>query len=166
MEDKKQMTIIPRAPQGHTWESLMALALEEAQKAQQEDEIPVGALVVSEDGQILSKAHNLTRRNCDPTAHAEILALREAALKKRNFRLLNTFLIVTLEPCIMCLGALREARVAGVVFALKDKESGAICSRFDGLEIDLNTPKPWFMSGVCEEESLKLLQDFFAEKRK
>ncbi len=162
---EKKMQIIPSAPRGHTWQSLMHIALEEAKKAFFEDEVPVGAVIVNKEGEILATAHNLTRKLNDPTAHAEILALREAAKKVNNFRVLNAYLIVTLEPCIMCLGALREARIEGIIFAARDKEIGAVCSLIDGAELPLKSPKPWFMSGILEEESTKLLKDFFEEKR-
>ncbi len=164
-KSEKKMQIVPNPPQGHTWEALMQLALEEAQKAFLLDEVPVGAVVVAKNGQILARAHNLTRTNNDPSAHAEILALRQAAEKIKNFRILDSYLIVTLEPCIMCLGALREARIEGVVFAVRDKEAGAICSMIDGLELPLKSPKVWYMSNVCEEQARTLLRDFFEHKR-
>ncbi len=159
------MQIIPPPPKGYTWESLMCEALTEAEAAQKKDEVPVGAVIVSKQGEILAKAHNRTRIDTDSTAHAEIIAIRKACKKVKNFRLLDTFIVVTLEPCIMCLGAIREARITGIVFALHDKDVGAVCSCIDGTELILKSPKPWFMSGVCEEESRLLLQDFFKNKR-
>ena len=92
----------------------MELALQEAKKAGQIGEVPVGAVLVSENGEILSAAHNLTIKLVDPTAHAEILAIREAALNINNYRLLNTTLYVTVEPCIMCMGAIVHARIHGL----------------------------------------------------
>ncbi len=162
---ENKMQIIPSAPVGHSWESLMRMALAEAKKAFALNEVPVGALIVHKNGDILAKAHNLTRKNNDPTAHAEIVAIRQAAEKIKNFRLLDCCLIVTLEPCIMCLGALREARIEGIVFGARDSDIGAVCSFLEGTELSLKSPKPWFMSGVCEEECSLLLKDFFAFKR-
>ncbi len=160
-----RMQISPNAPAGYTWENLMLCALEEAKKAREEKEIPVGALIISAKGEILSRAHNLTRTLCDPTAHAEILAIRDASKKINNYRLLDCFLVVTLEPCIMCLGALREARISGIIFGAYDQQIGAIFSLIEGTELDLHSPKPWFMGGICENECKAILKDFFTERR-
>ncbi len=164
-QNQKKMQIIPNPPLGHSWESLMGMALEEAKKAFSEDEVPVGALIVHKNGEILAKAHNLTRKNNDPTAHAEIVAIRQASEKNNNFRLLDCYLLVTLEPCIMCLGALREARIEGIIFGARDSEVGAVCSLLEGCELDLKSPKPWFMSGICEDECALILKEFFETKR-
>ncbi len=109
----------------------MRLALQEAKKAGQFDEVPVGAVLVSEAGELLAAARNRTIELCDPTAHAEVIALREAAGKTRNYRLLNTTLYVTIEPCPMCMGALVHARVARLVFGAKDPKWGAAGSLYN-----------------------------------
>ena len=107
------------------------LALEEAKKAGQKDEVPVGAVVVTEKGKILSCAHNHAIGLCDSTAHAEILAMREAAAKEQNYRLLNTTLYVTVEPCVMCMGAIIHARISTVVFGAFDVKWGAAGSLYN-----------------------------------
>ena len=102
----------------------MKVALEEAHQAFTEDEVPIGAALVSE-GTVLARAHNMPIALNDPTAHAEILVLREASLRKNNYRLPNTILYVTVEPCLMCVGALLQARVAMVAFGAFDPKAGA-----------------------------------------
>ena len=109
----------------------MKLALNEAKKAGQENEVPVGAVLVSDSGQILSLAHNQVEKLSDPTAHAEILALRNGARKAFNHRLLNTTLYVTVEPCVMCMGAILHARVSKVVFGTYDPKWGAAGSLYN-----------------------------------
>ncbi|MDY6792534.1 MAG: tRNA adenosine(34) deaminase TadA [Thermodesulfobacteriota bacterium] len=141
------------------------LALEEAKKAGQKDEVPVGAVVVAEKGKILSSAHNQTIGLCDPTAHAEILAMRKAASKEQNYRLLNTTLYVTVEPCIMCMGAIIHARISTVVFGAFDAKWGAAGSLYN-LAIDPRLNHlPEIIPGICEEECKVLMQDFFRSKR-
>ncbi len=159
------MTISPPPPHGFTWENLMDIALEEARKACLNEEVPVGALIVTHEGKILAQAHNRTRTDNDPTAHAEIVAIRAAAKVLNNFRLTNAYLVVTLEPCLMCLGAIREARLDGIVFGAYDKEVGAVCSLIDGTELSLKSPKPWFMGGVRKDNCQNLLLNFFQNKR-
>ncbi len=160
-----KMQIIPDPPSGYTWEKLMQLALKEANKAKNAEEIPVGALIVHKNGEILASAHNKSRSDFDPTAHAEIVALRQAGQKKKNFRLLDCYIVVTLEPCIMCLGAIREARLEGIIFGAYDKAEGAVCSLLEGTELPLNTHKSWFMGGIEEEKCKEILVDFFKERR-
>lgn len=144
---------------------MMGIALNEAIKAGQKEEIPVGAVIVSETGDILSRAHNQTITLCDPTAHAEILSLREAAMKVQNYRLLNTTLYVTIEPCIMCMGAIIHARVSRVVFGAKDRKWGAAGSLYNfAKDAGLNHCAE-IVSGVCEEACRTLIQDFFRTKR-
>src|SRR5210317_1338040 len=117
-------------------EKFMRLALVEAKKAGQMGEVPIGAILVSEDGHVLSATHNRTIDLADPTAHAEILALREAALKINNYRLLNTSLYVTVEPCMMCMGAIVHARVSSVIFGTADPKWGAAGSLYNLAEDD------------------------------
>jgi tRNA(adenine34) deaminase len=145
--------------------SLMQLALNEAVKAEQKGEIPIGAVLVSETGNVISSAHNLVINLVDPTAHAEILALREAARKVVNYRLLNTTLYVTIEPCIMCMGAIVHARVSKVVFGAKDPKWGAAGSLYNFAEDKRLNHRPDIIGGICEETCRSLLQDFFLNKR-
>ncbi len=109
----------------------MKMALDEAKKAVQKAEVPIGAVLVSESWDILSLSHNQTISLTDPTAHAEIITLRKAAQKVSNYRLLNTTLYVTIEPCIMCMGAIVHARVSRVVFGAKDPKWGAAGSLYN-----------------------------------
>jgi len=143
----------------------MRQALIEAQQAAREDEVPVGAVLVAQDGTVLAGAHNRTIALCDPTAHAEILALRAASHVVGNYRLLNTTLYVTIEPCIMCMGALLHARVAGIVFGAKDPKWGGAVSRYNlAADVSLNHTID-IKGGLLENECRKLIQDFFQAKR-
>ena len=143
----------------------MALALTEAKKAGQLGEVPIGAILVSEKGAILSATHNRTVDLVDPTAHAEILALREAALKINNYRLLNTTLYVTVEPCIMCMGAIVHARVSKVVFGTADPKWGAAGSMYNFAEDNRLNHRVAITKGICEQECRSLIQEFFQAKR-
>ena len=144
---------------------LMKLALSEAEKAGQIGEVPVGAVLVSENGAILASNYNRTIKLADPTAHAEMLALREAALKINNYRLLNTTLVVTVEPCIMCMGAIVHARISRVVFGANDPKWGAAGSLYNYAEDDRLNHRVEIVKGVCESECRSLMQDFFRAKR-
>ena len=146
-------------------EKYMALALAEAKKAGQMGEVPIGAILVSEDGKILSSTHNRTIDLADPTAHAEILALREAALKINNYRLLNTTLYVTVEPCIMCMGAVVHARISKVVFGATDPKWGAAGSLYNFAGDERLNHRVAVTKGVCEHECRRLMQEFFRAKR-
>ena len=143
----------------------MALALLEAEKAGQMGEVPIGAILVSENGTILSATHNRTIDLADPTAHAEILALREAGSKINNYRLLNTILYVTVEPCIMCMGAIVHARISEVVFGTIDPKWGAAGSLYNFSEDDRLNHRVAITKGVCEQECRRLIQHFFIAKR-
>jgi tRNA(adenine34) deaminase len=143
----------------------MRMALEEARRARQIDEVPVGSVLVAEYGDLLARAHNRTIADADPTAHAEILALRAAAAKLRNYRLLNTTLYVTIEPCCMCMGAIVHARVARVVYGAPDPKWGAAGSLYNlALDLRLNH-RPEVLGGVCEDDCRELMQGFFRLKR-
>ena len=146
-------------------EEYMRRALVEAEKAGQMGEVPVGAILVAEDGNILSSAYNRTIAMADPTAHAEILALRESALKINNYRLLNTTLYVTVEPCIMCMGAAVHARVSRIVFGADDPKWGAAGSLYNFAEDDRLNHRVEITKGVCDEECRSLMQNFFRNKR-
>lgn len=156
---------IPQAPHGYTWEKLMELALHMAEEGAKAGEVPVGALVCDMQGNILAMAHNLSIGECDPSAHAEIAALRTAGKKRGNYRLSDCVLVVTLEPCIMCTGAVREARLAGLVFGAYDKRAGAVCSCYEGLNCPSLGVNTWHYGGVLAEKSIAVLQKFFKEKR-
>ncbi len=152
---------IPPAPSGHTWQGLMDMALVEANKATQSGEVPVGAIIVSSHGDILAKAHNQCIALNDPTAHAEILALRAAGLNLNNYRLNGATLVVTLEPCLMCAGAIVHARLDGLVYGAADLRAGAITSRCEGLNYSFLNHNVWHMGGINSEECAKVLKDFF-----
>jgi tRNA(adenine34) deaminase len=143
----------------------MRLAIQEAKKAGQFDEVPVGAVLVSEAGEVLVAARNRTIELCDPTAHAEVIALREAAGKIRNYRLLNTTLYVTIEPCPMCMGALIHARVALLVFGAMDPKWGAAGSLYNLAKDRRMNHQIEIIAGVCEPECRELVQEFFRRKR-
>ena len=143
----------------------MNLALSEAGKAGQKNEIPIGAVLIAENDELLSAAHNKTIILKDPTAHAEILALRSAAEKIGNYRLLKTTLYVTVEPCPMCMGALLHARVSRVVFGTRDPKWGAAGSLYNLAEDHRFNHQLEIIEGICESECKKLMQDFFRKKR-
>ncbi|PIE74714.1 MAG: tRNA-specific adenosine deaminase [Deltaproteobacteria bacterium] len=144
----------------------MKIALHEAIKARGKDEVPVGAVIADTDGNIIAKSHNMIITLLDPTAHAEINVLKEAAKKTGNYRLTNAVLYSTLEPCLMCMGALIHARIKKVVFGTFDKKWGAAGSLYSfHKNINLNH-RPEIISGVLEDECRELIQKFFQEKRK
>ena len=147
-------------------EYFMKCALDEAEKARQHDEVPIGAVLTSLNGEILSSAWNQTILQHDPTAHAEILVLRKAAQKIKNYRLLDTVLYVTLEPCIMCMGAIVHARVTRVVFGASDLKWGGAGSVINLAEEEKLNHKVEIISGVCESDCRNIIQTFFQEKRK
>lgn len=155
----------PPAPPGLSWPVLMRRALRAARAAVRRGEVPVGALVVDGGGNILSLAHNETESLRDPTAHAEVLALRRAAARAGNHRLGGCVLVVTLEPCLMCTGAIREARVAGVVFGASDARAGAVSSCLEGLDYAQTGAGPWSYGGVEAGACARLLTDFFRARR-
>jgi tRNA(adenine34) deaminase len=144
---------------------MMALAVMEAKKAGEKSEIPIGAVMVDADGIIVAQTHNQTITLQDPTAHAEILALREAARKINNYRLLNTTLYVTVEPCVMCMGAIVHARVARVVFGAPDPKWGAGGSLYDFSRDARLNHQPDLIRGVLEDECRDLIQGFFRLRR-
>ena len=155
----------PSAPAGTSWRALMLRALRLAGRAARAGEVPVGALVVDPEGRVLSEAHNETEGLHDPTAHAEVLALRRAALAAGNHRLGGCVLVVTLEPCLMCTGAIRESRVSGVVFGASDARAGAVCSCLEGLDYACTGSAPWSYGGVEAEACAGILQKFFRARR-
>ena len=144
----------------------MSLAFDQACIAAREGEVPVGAVLVNAQGAILAQGHNQTIGLHDPTAHAEILCLRRAAQAKGNYRLPGSILVVTLEPCLMCMGALVHARVAGIVFASADPKAGALVSQLQAAALPFLNHHPWSIGGVLDEECSALLKRFFLSRRK
>ena len=142
----------------------MELALAQAHVAFAEDEVPVGAVVVL-DGLVLALGHNQTRALCDPTAHAEVLALRDAAAVVGHWRLIDCTLYVTLEPCAMCAGAIVSARVDRVVYGATDPKAGAVRSLFHIADDDRLNHRAAVESGVLGDESSQRLKAFFAARR-
>jgi tRNA(adenine34) deaminase len=143
----------------------MREALAEALRALPAGEIPVGAIIVDPAGTVIGRGHNAPIATNDPTAHAEIVALRQAALHAGNYRLGDCILAVTLEPCLMCVGAIMHARLRGVVFGAFDPKSGAVSSRLDGFELSLRNHAPWQAGGILEDECAATLKRFFALRR-
>jgi tRNA(adenine34) deaminase len=148
-----------------SWETLMGEALAEAGKAGQADEVPVGAVLLGPEGGRLAAAHNRPRTLHDPTAHAEILALREAARSTGNYRLPGTTLVVTVEPCLMCAGAMIQARVARVVFGAFDPKAGALGSLYDLSRDSRLNHRLEVISGIREVECRELIRGFFQARR-
>ena len=142
----------------------MRLALREATRALEHDDVPIGALVVR-DGEVIGTGHNEREVRADPTAHAEMIALREAARAIGSWRVLDAVLYVTLEPCAMCAGAIVLARVPRVVFAATDPKAGAAGSVFDILAEPRLNHRPHVAAGLLAEESADLLRAFFAPRR-
>ena len=142
----------------------MSEALDEAREAAERGEVPIGAVLVI-DNEIVARAGNRTITHCDPTAHAEILALRDAALKTGNYRLLGATLYVTIEPCAMCAGAMIQARIARLVYGADEAKGGAVRSCFEVLSHDRTNHRVDVTSGVLAEESVELLQGFFSTRR-
>ena len=145
-------------------EECMRIALDEARQALKEGEVPVGAVLVFEE-EVLARAHNMPISLNDPTAHAEIMVLREAALRKGNYRLPNTALYVTVEPCLMCAGALIQARVEKLIFGAFDHKAGACGSVYDIPSSPGILHKITVISGVLEEECREIIQAFFKTRR-
>ena len=142
----------------------MERALVLAQQAAEKGEVPVGAVVIKE-GNLVAAAHNLREQSGNPVAHAEMLAIQSAAKKLGNWRLTETTLYVTLEPCSMCAGAIILARIPRVVFGATDPKSGAAGSLYNIVQDERLNHKVELLSGVCAEESSVLLRTFFENRR-
>lgn len=148
----------------YSFEKYMEIAIREAKKTAESQDVPIGAVIVK-DGEIIAAGHNEREAYGDSTAHAEIQAIRKACEKLGGWHLDACELYVTLEPCPMCMGAIVNSRIKRVVFGAKDAKAGACGSVFNFNDYPLNH-KPEIVSGVMEEEGRKLLSDFFAERRK
>ena len=145
-------------------EYFMRLALREAERATAHEDVPIGAVIVR-DGEVVAAAHNERELRQDPTAHAEIIALREAARLAGTWRLLDAALYVTLEPCAMCAGAIVLARIARVVYGARDPKAGACGSVLNVLAEPRLNHRPELAAGLMAQESAGLLSAFFASRR-
>jgi len=145
-------------------EHWMRLALDAAREAETRGEVPIGTCIVS-DGQLLSVAGNRTRTDCDPTAHAEIVALRDASKIAGNYRLTNVDVYSTIEPCAMCAGALIQARVRRLVYGARDERAGAVESHFGICDTEFLNHRIEIVTGVLEDECRALMQQFFKNRR-
>jgi tRNA(adenine34) deaminase len=143
----------------------MGHALDEARAALRTDDVPVGAVLVDEAGAVLARGRNRRERDVDPTAHAEVVALREAASSRGSWRLDGCTLVVTLEPCTMCAGAVVLSRVDRLVFGAWDDKAGAVGSLWDVVRDRRLNHRPEVLGGVRAQESAELLRDFFAARR-
>ena len=149
---------------GEMYDEWMAAALEEAARARAADEVPIGA-VVATDGEIVGRGFNQPIAAGDPTAHAEIVAIRDAGRRVGNYRLRGATLCVTIEPCLMCVGALVHARIGTLVFGAAEPKSGAVNSTVRGGELRGHNHRFEVVSGVREAECRDLIRTFFREKR-
>jgi tRNA(adenine34) deaminase len=147
------------------FEILMQQAIALAKSAADNGDVPVGALVVNEQGEVLGTGHNLREVSNDPTAHAEIVAMRIAAAKLNNWRMDDLTMIVTLEPCAMCAGAISQSRFKRVVFGAWDQKAGAIGSVWDVIRDPRNLNKVEVITGVLEKDCALVLSNFFEGKR-
>ena len=147
-----------------TAECWMREALNEARKAGREGEVPVGAIVLL-NGKIIGRGHNSSIGRCDPSAHAEIVALRQAAHNSCNYRLPGSVLIVTIEPCIMCVGAMIQARVHELIYGAHDPKAGAVHSIFNIADTDDLNHRIQATGGILECECGALIREFFVARR-
>lgn len=145
-------------------EYFMRLALREAERALEHEDVPVGAVIVR-DGEVIGARHNERELRQDPTAHAEMLALREAATSVGSWRILESVMYVTLEPCSMCAGAIVLGRVPRIVYGASDPKAGAAGSIMNLLDVPELNHRPQWQSGLLADESASLLRAFFASRR-
>ena len=143
----------------------MKLALRQAETSGKLGEVPVGAILLDEEGRIIGTGHNHPLGLNDPTAHAEISALRQAGTQVGNYRLPGTTMVVTLEPCMMCVGALLHARVELVVFGAPDPRTGCLTSQMQGGNQNWTNHRFHILGGILEEQCSALLKDFFRRRR-
>ena len=156
---------IPSPPQNWTWELLMDEALYEAKKGALNGEVPVGAIIVHTNGTIISRGYNSPIKLSDPTAHAEIITIRSAAAQQNSYRLTDCIMVVTLEPCLMCIGAIVHARLKGIVYGALEMNTGAITSCIHGLDLHFHNYKPWHLGGIQGQLCAEVLKNFFAQLR-
>jgi tRNA(adenine34) deaminase len=146
------------------FDDLMSAALEQARRARDAGEVPIGA-VVALGGEIVGRGFNQPITSGDPTAHAEIIAIREAAARVGNYRLTGATLCVTIEPCLMCVGALVHARIATLVYGAAEPRTGAVVSTVRGGELPGHNHRFEVVGGVLNEQCRSLMQEFFIERR-
>jgi tRNA(adenine34) deaminase len=142
----------------------MSIALKEAEKARLIDEVPVGCVIVK-DNQIISKGHNVRETKKDALGHAEIVAIRKANKKLNSWRLNNCVIYITVEPCLMCTGAIIQSRISKIVYGAPDYKGGAIISSINALEAKNINHHPEVVSGVLEEECTDIIKTYFKNKR-
>ncbi len=147
------------------YKQLMQQAIELARQASNFDDVPVGALIVNEQGEVLATGQNLREKDNAPTAHAEMVAIKNAANKIGNWRLDDLTLVVTLEPCVMCAGAIAQSRMKRLVYGAFDAKAGAVGSIWDVIRDPRALTKVEVVSGVLADECAVLLKDFFNKKR-
>ena len=149
----------------HPYDVPMRVALDEARRALESGDVPIGALVLDPDGSVIGRGHNVRERDGDPTGHAELVAVRQAAQFLGEWRLAGCTLVVTLEPCTMCAGAIVLSRLDRLVFGAFDPKAGAVGSLWDVVRDRRLNHRPEVVSGVLAEECAALLDDFFAHQR-
>lgn len=155
----------PPDPVRDPWRAAMRLALDEASQAVRGGDVPVGAVVLAPDGTtVLAAAHNEREAVGDPTAHAEVLAVRRAAARLGEWRLAGCTLVVTLEPCTMCAGALQQSRLDRVVYGARDEKAGAVGSLWDLVRDRRLNHRPEVIEGVLAGECARLLTEFFRDR--
>ena len=147
------------------YKQLMQQAIEVAKESSNFDDVPVGALIVNEQGEVLATGQNLREKDNDPTAHAEIIAIKNLGNKIGNWRLDDLTLVVTLEPCVMCAGAIAQSRMKRLVYGAFDEKAGAVGSTWDVIRDPRALTKVEVVSGVLADECAVLLKDFFNKKR-
>jgi tRNA(adenine34) deaminase len=152
------------ADERETDEHWMRQALVAAHEARERGEVPVGTCIVN-GNEMLAIAGNRTRTDQDPTAHAEVVALREAARKVNNYRMIDAVVYSTIEPCVMCAGALIQARISRLVYGARDERAGAVESRFRVCDTDFLNHRIEITAAVLEEECREVMQDFFRARR-
>jgi tRNA(adenine34) deaminase len=147
------------------YKQLMQQAIELAIHSANFGDVPVGALIVNEQGEVLATGQNLREKDNDPTAHAEIVAIKNAGNKIGNWRLDDLTLVVTLEPCVMCAGAIAQSRIKRLVFGAHDEKAGAVGSVHDLLRNPKKTSNIEIISGILDKQSVELLREFFENLR-
>jgi tRNA(adenine34) deaminase len=152
-------------PAGPDWRQPMQRALQEAERAAAHGDVPIGAVLLNPAGGIVSAAGNERELAADPTAHAEVLAIREAAAQLGSWHLDDHTLVVTLEPCTMCAGALVQARIGRLVFGAYDPKAGAVASLWDVVRDPRLNHRVQVVGGISEQECGRLIRDFFDERR-
>lgn len=143
----------------------MEMALAEARKSEAKGDVPVGAVILGPGGEVLATGRNQSIELNDPTAHAEIQAIRKAGEKIGNYRLMDCVLVATLEPCLMCAGAIIHSRLKGVVYGATDLKAGAIATCLRAGELECSNHSFFFISGVMEKECSSMLSEFFQKRR-